>query len=76
MNINDIAGGSVNRFGGIEGVNYRPTGFVIENSGVIRDGYRDSGFRVDQNGDVRNEYGGFTPFRINSFEAVERDVRY
>lgn len=75
MDLENIAGGWINRTGGIDGVDYRPTGFAVENSGIIREGYRDTGFRVDDRGNIRGHYGAFTPFRINDFGVVERDLR-
>lgn len=73
MNLEDIAGGSVNRFGGID-VNYQPTGFSIENSGVIRQGYFDSGLRCGDDGAIRGDYGMRTGFEINSFGTIQREV--
>ncbi len=72
MNLNDIVGGSVNRFGGMDRADYSPSSFSVNNAGVISDGYRDSGFRVGGDGSIRDSYGNLSDVRISPFGTVDR----
>lgn len=71
-NLEGIAGGSINRFGGIDGADYRPTGFSISNDGVISNGYTPIA-RVDGAGNIRAGYDSLTGLRISN-GLVQRDI--
>ena len=77
MSLDNIIGGSVNTWGGIDGANYRPTGFAVGNDGGVRQSYNPVPVaRIDSNGHVRGNYDGFTGIKINSVSGmIERDVR-
>ena len=64
-NLEGMAGGSINRWGGVDGAVYRPTGFSISNDGTIRDGYNPVA-RVDRAGDIRTGYNELTNLRVSN----------
>ena len=77
MSLDNIVGGNINSWGGIDGADYRPTGFAVGNDGGIRQGYNPVPVaRIGANGSIRDNYGVFTEVKLNSVSKVfEHDVR-
>ena len=64
-NLERIANGTINRWGGIDGADYRPTGFTVSNNGVIRDGYTPVA-GIDGAGNICGGYGMPTGLRVSN----------
>jgi len=75
MALDDMIGGSMNRCGGIDGADYRPTGFSMGTGGSVFSGYQQVA-RFDAEGNLRSGYDSLTGIRFNPISGlIERDPR-